>query len=100
MRTTHSVHLMRLSLLILLAVAGCAHVPVRSNDPAAREWIDLFDGRSLAGWTPKIAKHEVGENYANTFRVVDGVIQARYDGYGGNYNAQFGHLYYDRPFSY
>ena len=33
MRTTHSVHLMRLSLLILLAVAGCAHVPVRSNDP-------------------------------------------------------------------
>jgi hypothetical protein len=24
----------------------------------------------------------------------------RYDGYGGNYDAQFGHLYYDRPYSY
>ena len=24
----------------------------------------------------------------------------RYDGYGGNYDVQFGHLYYDRPYSY
>jgi hypothetical protein len=42
----------------------------------------------------------VGDNYANTFRVVDGVIQARYDGYGGAYNLQFGHLYSDKPYSY
>ncbi len=60
----------------------------------------MFDGKTLRGWTPKIAKHDVGDNYANTFRVVDGTIQARYDGYGGSYNAQFGHLYYDRPYSY
>jgi hypothetical protein len=70
------------------------------NDPNRRDWIDLFDGRTLTGWTAKIAKHEVGDNYANTFRVRDGVIEARYDGYGGNYDAQFGHLYYDKPFSY
>ncbi|CAN5906131.1 hypothetical protein BH11GEM1_BH11GEM1_06060 [soil metagenome] len=71
-----------------------------AQDPDAREWIHLFNGKNLDGWISKIAKHDVGDNYANTFRVVDGVIQARYDGYGGNYNAQFGHLYYERPFSY
>src|SRR5689334_23382286 len=87
--------------LVLCCAAACAHArPHSANDPAAREWIDLFDGRTLTGWTAKIAKHDVGDNYANTFRVRDGIIEARYDGYGGNYDAQFGHLYYDKPFSY
>ena len=90
--------------LLAFLAAGCSAGAVRSasasHGPDAREWIELFDGKTLNGWTPKIAKHDVGDNYANTFRVVDGTIQARYDGYGGNYNAQFGHLYYDRPFSY
>jgi hypothetical protein len=87
-----------------LLFAACAphgvHRGPAVRDPDAKEWIDLFNGRNLGGWTAKIAKHDVGENFANTFRVVDGTIQARYDGYGGNYDAQFGHLYYDRPFSY
>ncbi|AHG93163.1 protein of unknown function DUF1080 (plasmid) [Gemmatirosa kalamazoonensis] len=96
---------MRIVLLALLVTTACASGRAggpasRPNDPDARAWIDLFDGRSLAGWTPKIAKHDVGENFAETFRVRDGVIQARYDGYGGSYGNQFGHLYYDRPFSY
>ena len=90
--------------LLVLVATGCSAGATRSvspsRDPDAREWIDLFDGKTLDGWTAKIAKHDVGDNYANTFRVVDGTIQARYDGYGGQYNAQFGHLYYDRPFSY
>ena len=90
--------------LASLVVAGCAVGHASSSaaerDPDRKEWIELFNGRNLDGWTAKIAKHEVGDNYANTFRVADGMIQARYDGYGGNYDAQFGHLYYDRPYSY
>jgi hypothetical protein len=88
----------------LVLVTGCAPSTQSSvtqqSDPAREEWIDLFNGRDLTGWTAKFAKHDVGDNFANTFRVVDGVMQARYDGYGGAYDAQFGHLYYDRPFSY
>jgi hypothetical protein len=89
--------------LVVSAASGCATGGAGSasakRDPDAKEWIELFNGRNLDGWIAKIAKHEVGDNYANTFRVVDGTIQARYDGYGGNYNMQFGHLYYERPFS-
>ena len=88
-----------LAATLSLACAG-ANVGSAAADPDRQDWIDLFNGKNLEGWTAKIAKHDVGDNYANTFRVVDGTIQARYDGYGGNYNMQFGHLYYDKPFSY
>ena len=101
---SHTRPLRSLGVAALLAVAStaCAGAQLGSanNDPDRKEWIDLFNGRNLDGWTAKFAKHEVGENYANTFRVVDGMIQARYDGYGGNYDMQFGHLYYDKPYSY
>lgn len=96
------------NLVVMAALAGvasgCATTGTGSasatTDPDRREWIDLFNGKDLNGWISKFAKHDVGENYANTFRVVDGVIQARYDGYGGAYNVQFGHLYFERPYSY
>jgi hypothetical protein len=90
--------------ILMIGLSNCASAGSQSagapNDPAAQEWVDLFNGKNLDGWIAKIAKHDVGDNYANTFRVVDGAVLARYDGYGGNYNAQFGHLYYEKPYSY
>jgi len=44
----------------------------------------------------KIVGHEVGVNYGNTFRVNDGILNVRYDGYGDNFNNRFGGLYYNR----
>ena len=41
---------------------------------AESKWIPLFNGRNLHGWTIKIAKRPLGENYANTFRVEDGLL--------------------------
>jgi hypothetical protein len=67
--------------------------------PADEEWIQLFNGRDLSGWTPKITKHALGDNFANTFRVADGVLKVSYDGYD-SFDGQFGHLFYERPFSY
>jgi hypothetical protein len=64
------------------------------------EWIQLFNGRDLTGWTPKIAKHQLGENFADTFRVKDGLLQVRYDKYPSTYDEQFGHLFYKTPYSY
>ncbi len=48
---------------------------------AAEDWKPLFNGRDLSGWTVKIAKHPLGENYADTFRVEDGIIKVYYDKY-------------------
>ena len=59
----------------------------------------LFNGRNLDGWTVKINKHDAGVNFGDTFRAEDGVIKVRYDQYG-DFDDQFGHLYYDQPFSH
>ena len=51
------------------------------SKPVAEEWFPLFNATNLDGWTIKIAKRPLGENYANTFRVEDGMIKVSYDDY-------------------
>jgi len=63
------------------------------------QWHPLFNGRNLDGWTVKIAKHPLGENYADTFRVEDGMLKVSYDKYG-KFDGQFGHLYSNVPYSH
>jgi len=54
----------------------------------------IFNGKDLSGWTPKIAKHPSGENFANTFQVKDGKIIVSYTGYKDGFQEQYGHLFY------
>ncbi len=76
-------------------------LPCTAQTTAAdqEEWIALFNGRDLTGWTPKITRHDLGDNFANTFRVEDGLLKVRYDGYKA-FDKKFGHLFYKDPFSY
>ncbi|WP_316839379.1 DUF1080 domain-containing protein [Pedobacter gandavensis] len=70
------------------------------NQAAAQKgWIDLFNGKDLKDWNIKIAKHDYNDNYANTFRVEGGLIKVNYDGYE-NFDQQYGHIFYKKPFSY
>ena len=62
-------------------------------------WFQLFHGKDLAGWTPKITGHAVGENFANTFQVEDSYRTVSYDGYD-SFARQLGHLFYKDNFSY
>lgn len=84
------------AILALLFLSSCA---VKSSKAKQDEWKTLFNGKDINDWIVKIHHHETGDNFGNTFRVVDGVIQIRYDQYG-DFNDQFGHLYYKTPFSY
>lgn len=63
------------------------------------DWIQLFNGRDLSDWVPKIRGHPAGENFGDTFRVVDGVMQVGYEEYG-DFDRRFGHIFYKEPFSY
>ena len=65
----------------------------------SEDWVQLFNGKNLDGWTPKIRGHELGDNFGNTFRVVDGAMQTGYEAYG-EFNERFGHIFYKDPFSY
>lgn len=61
------------------------------------KWIQLFNGKDLTGWTVKITGYPVGENFANTFRVEDGLLKVRYEGYD-EFRQRFGHIFYEKPF--
>ncbi len=65
---------------------------------AETEWVSLFNGRDLTGWTPKIRGQEPGEDRQNTFRVVDGLLTVSYADYD-DFDNQFGHLFYEAPYS-
>jgi hypothetical protein len=84
-----------LTLTALVLLCG----PVAAQDDKAGGWTPLFNGKDLAGWTPKIKGHEAGDNHADTFRVEDGVLKVGYDKYPEFAN-KFGHLFYKDPFSH
>ena len=82
---------------LVTRMAGLA-VLAFAQQAVADDWRPLFNGRDLAGWTIKIAKHPLGVNYADTFRVEDGVLKVSYDSYG-KFDEQFGHIYTNQPYS-
>lgn len=84
---------------VLLLVLLCLVPRARAQDAAAEDWIQLFNGQDLDDWIIKIRRHPVGENFANTFRVEDGVMTVGYEGYT-DFDQQFGHIFYKEPFSH
>lgn len=65
------------------------------------DWIQLFNGKDLEGWIPKIRYHPLGDNYAETFRVEEGLLKVRYDkDKYEQFDERFGHLFFERPFSH
>ena len=62
------------------------------------KWIQLFNGKDLSGWTPKIRYQETGKDPQKTFRVENGVMKVGYANYD-EFKETFGHLFYNTPFS-
>ncbi|MDF2158428.1 DUF1080 domain-containing protein [Algoriphagus sp. CAU 1675] len=89
--------------LSLLALAGLTFTFSCKEKPAQPEknleWISLFNGKDLDDWSIKIRTHELNDNFANTFRVEEGMMKVRYDGYD-QFDQQYGHIFYNKPFSY
>ena len=88
------------SILFLASICLLAFPIGLTADDKDGEWIQLFNGKDLTGWTPKIRYHEAGENYADTFRVEDGLLKVAYDKYPDGFKEQFGHLFYKDKFSH
>lgn len=89
--------------LVRTAVVLCLPVVFMASKidraPGKPKWEQLFNGKDLKDWQIKIRKHDLNDNFANTFRVKDGQIQVRYDQYT-NFDDQFGHLFFKKPYSY
>jgi hypothetical protein len=82
-------------------VGGRDGVSDAGDSGGADGWMPIFNGVDLSGWSPKITHYPYGDNYANTFRVVNGVLTVSYadydeTGFGGD-TGKFGLLYYTTP---
>lgn len=80
--------------LILALVAGTGLLQAAEDS----EWIQLFNGKDLTNWVPKVRGCPVGENYRDTFRVEDGILKVSYQKYQ-NWGNRYGHLVFKRKFS-
>ena len=88
------------TLITILTLSTLPFVaPTDWRTAPAGDWQAIFNGRNLDGWVVKLAHHEVGDNYADTFRVENGVIRVMYDQYG-DFGARFGHLFYKQKLSH
>jgi hypothetical protein len=89
-------------ILTLLFSAACALITLTVSAQEKKpddEWVSLFNGKNLDGWTVKFTGHEPGDNYLDTFRVETGVIKVSYDKYK-QFDGKFGHLFYKDKFSH
>jgi hypothetical protein len=84
---------------LLIMLGGIAFSFGSTAQTTNGQWISLFNGNDLTGWTPKIVGYEAGDNFGNTFRVEDGVIKVSYDAYE-KFDGRFGHLFYEQQFSH
>jgi hypothetical protein len=87
-----------LAVLLALLVLPQSAAPDWRTAPQ-KDWQELFNGRNLDGWVVKLAHHELGDNYADTFRVENGAIRVMYDKYV-DFGARFGHLFYKQKLSH
>jgi hypothetical protein len=84
-----------MTMICVLLSPGCSDRTVRNEE----KWIDLFNGQNLDGWTIKINKHILNENFGNTFRVEDSILVIDYSAYD-TFNQEFGHIFYKEAFSH
>src|SRR5687767_3970267 len=97
-------HIVGAAVWILVLIGVCTlfsstRCIVAADDAKDGQWIQLFNGKDLDGWTPKIKGYKAGENHGNTFRVEDGVLKVSYDKYD-KFDGKFGHLFYRAQFAH
>lgn len=85
-------------LVFAVSIGFAVHAAESAATPENDGFIQLFNGKNLDGWTPKIKGYPLGVNFGNTFRVEGGVLKVAYDQYD-QFDNRFGHLFYKHSFS-
>jgi hypothetical protein len=84
---------------VLALLALSAPLTAQPADASREQWEAIFNGKNMDGWVVKLAHHDVGDNFADTFRVENGILKVAYDRYP-EFGARFGHLFYRKKLSH
>lgn len=83
--------------VVLLVMTACSSK--KQSTAEVEDWQSLFNQKNLSGWDIKIAGYALNENFKNTFQVHDSILSVSYNDYD-TFTNEFGHLYYNQPYSY
>jgi len=83
------------AIIILIFVTVSCDQRVSEEEAAKEEWIQLYNGKDMTNWTPKISGFKAGDNYKNTFRIEEGYLSSSYSEYD-TFKNEFGHLFYNK----
>ena len=86
-----------MKIIALFALASFAGLAQNAAD--RKDWVAIFNGKNLDGWTVKLAHHDLGDNFGDTFRVENGIIKVSYDKYP-EFGSRFGHLFWKERLSH
>ncbi len=87
-----------LFLIITFALIACQSKKTEKVE-VKEDWVSLFNGVDLSGWTIKFAGEELNRNFKNTFYVEDSILRISYDNYE-TFDNKYAHLYYEQPYDY
>ena len=91
---------------LFLKLLACTSIALSSCNPKSdktdesSEWMQILGDDNFDDWTVKITGCELGENYANTFRIKEDILKVRYDEGYDTFENRFGHLFYKDTFSH
>jgi hypothetical protein len=85
--------------VFILLILSLLAFSCKTGKTEKENWIQLFNGKDLADWDIKIKGYELNNNFRNIFRVEDGVMKVKYEGFD-KFNNEFGHIFYKKPFSH
>jgi hypothetical protein len=85
-------------ILTMLCILISPSINGQSATEKNENWISIFNGKNLDGWTPKVTGYKAGENPLDVFRVENGILRVDYSKYD-KFNGRFGHLFYKEKLS-
>ncbi len=93
-----------LPLLITFSITFNLLSPVQASvkqnaETTNEQWVELFNGENLDGWTAKISGQPLGQDPLKTFVVEDGLLRVNYANYK-KFSNQFGHLFFAKAYSH
>jgi hypothetical protein len=65
------------NLVLLSLIFIIPGIAVKPTAPGPK-WVQMFNGKDLTDWRPKIRYHDIDDNFGNTFRVENGLLEIRY----------------------
>jgi hypothetical protein len=83
---------------LLVSIFFCSPFLAQAGE-SRDNWLSLFNGKDLEGWTVKIAGESLDVNLHSTFEASEGILKVNYDGYQ-RFDMRFGHIFFDAEFSH